>query len=224
MKLPEQVVNVALVISGLCAIASLGLALSRAGSSDDVEPGPNRVTAFADWEAYDVGGHLIGPDDAALTVVEFSDFECPYCASAARGVLRSFRDRYPKNFAVRYREAPGPRHRFAIPAARAAACAGQQGRFTEYHDLLFASQDSLGLIPFERLASRAAVTDLDAFSACLSSEESLEGLNRDTTAARRIGLRGTPTFVVPGSVIVGIPDSAMLEGLLKEALRHTKAS
>jgi protein-disulfide isomerase len=89
-----------------------------------------------------------------------------------------------------------------------------------FHDALFASQDSLGVIPFEEFARRAGVPDLVGFSACAASSDTIPGLGADTLAARALGIRGTPTFLVPGVMLGGVPDSGRLEREIDAALSN----
>jgi Na+/H+ antiporter NhaA len=160
--------------------------------------------------------HVRGPADAELTLVEYLDFECPFCARAtgvAREVRRHFGDR------LRYvpRHLPLTVHPHAELAAMAAESAGLQGRFWEMHDLLFERYDHLEL---EDLAGYAADLGLDTeeFLRHLDDDRLARRVQRDVASADASGVRGTPTFFVNGTRHVGPHDSrSLIEALERSA-------
>lgn len=162
-------------------------------------------------------GYRRGAANPIVTIVEFADFECPFCKSFAEGDLAEFLAKNVDAVRLVYRYWPLPMHRFAYPAARAAECAGGQDTFWPMHDALYESQDSLGLLSFHDLAQRAGVPDLAAFDSCYSTPGRLQVVDRDAVVAEGIGGRGTPTIVINGWRFNGIPPSGTLDSILTVA-------
>jgi Na+/H+ antiporter NhaA len=159
--------------------------------------------------------HITGPPDAPLTLVEYGDFECPFCARAT-GVTHELRERFGPRLRYVFRHLPLPDvHPHAELGARAAVAAGAQGRFWELHDLLFAHQDQLD---YEDLAGYAADLDLDveAFLRDLEDETTAARVRADVASAEASGARGTPTFFVNGRRHVGPHDARTLAEALEE--------
>ncbi len=159
--------------------------------------------------------HIAGPPDAPLTLVEYGDFECPFCARAT-GVTHELRERFGPRLRYVFRHLPLPDvHPHAELGARAAVAAGAQGRFWELHDLLFAHQDQLA---YEDLAGYAADLDLDveAFLRDLDDETTAARVRADVASAEASGARGTPTFFVNGRRHVGPHDARTLAQALEE--------
>ena len=152
----------------------------------------------------------------------FTDFQCPFCKSLAATVRQVLRERVD---AVRVvvRHFPIERiHSGALGAAKAATCAGAVGRFEPMHDLLYASQDSLGIIPWARLAAAAGITDTVDFQLCMGSAVAAEVIQQDTASARQVGVRGTPTVLVNDVVIPWTPTKALLDSLIDSALSRRR--
>jgi protein-disulfide isomerase len=156
-------------------------------------------------------GQRMGPVGAPVQIVEFSDFQCPFCATFSQ-TLRALRAKYPDRVAVLYRHAPlDAIHPHARRAALASECAGEQGRFEPYHDRLFAQQDSIGLKPWTRFAAEAGVPDTAAFNQCVRDERLMPNVTRDADLARETGIDVTPSIVIDGTLIPGALSAAELE-------------
>lgn len=209
--------NAVTAILVICALTVTSLAVRKELLPQSVGPERSRseTRTVPDWRTY-VDGQRIGPADAPVTIVEFSDFECPYCRQTA-DQLRTLRRKYPRDVAVVYRHFPLPYHSKAVTAARASLCASRQGRFEAYHDAIFANQDSLGSIGWARLAEAAAVPDLAAFRSCVDRTDPVPQIERDLKAGKRLGVSATPTFLVNDQLIQGAPPGA-LEQLVERAL------
>lgn len=163
------------------------------------------------WAEIAAAGQRMGPASAPVLIVEFSDFQCPFCATFS-GTLRSLRAKYPDRVAVLYRHAPIDQlHPHARKAALAAECAGEQGRFEPYHDRLFAQQDSIGVKPWARFAADAGVADTAAFDQCVRDGRLMPNVERDADLAQRTGIRLTPSIVIDGTLIPGALSEAELE-------------
>lgn len=220
MRTKEWLINLATVVMCVSALALAGTALSiaRTRSADAAPPGPDAPRAVAGWRALADPARAMGPRGAPVQIVEFSDFQCPYCATAANR-LRALQERYPGRIAVTYRHFPlRDIHPHAAAAALASECAGEQGRFREYHDLLFARQDSIGRTPWEALAAEAGVPDGAGFRRCVDEQRYRARVDEDVRAANRLDVRATPTFVVEGTLYTGLPADAVLDSLLAPAL------
>lgn len=152
---------------------------------------------------------VLGRADAPVTIVEFSDYQCPYCRRFTRSVLPSIKKDYVETGKVRYvfKDFPIERiHPRALGAAVAAHCAGEQGKYWEMHDLLFDNQKKLSP---DAINGHAGTLGLEAaaFEACLASGRYKEGIAADQREGRDAGVRGTPTFIVgrtvPGESVEG---------------------
>lgn len=165
----------------------------------------------------------MGPPAAPVTVVVFSDFQCPFCAVLMKR-LRTLRDRYPREIAVVYRHFPLPVHSYAVAAVRASECAAAQGRFEQFHDALFAAQDSIGVVPWDGFATTAGITDLPAFQACNARTDPIPALARDTLAGKRLDVTATPTFLVNQTRLQGAAPLDTLEAYVRRALQSDRAA
>lgn len=212
----------AVVLAVSCAVITTALSVHRELEARTVARNAgnaHKPVPVSDWQQYTSGGHRIGSQSPALTVVEFIDFECPYCGEFAVRQLRPVLDKYP-SVAFVIRQRPIPYHRFAIPAARAAECADAQGKYAEYYDAVFTHQDSLGLLSFSELAHDAGVGDIAAFDRCNSGSARLPTLDADTAAANRLGIHATPAFIVDGLLLTGLPDSAAFDRMIVDGLHR----
>ncbi|MCH2171668.1 thioredoxin domain-containing protein [Myxococcota bacterium] len=142
-----------------------------------------------------------GPEGASVTIIEFSDFQCPFCQRAIP-VLDAVLARYPDEVRLVYRHLPLPNHSRARPAAEASVCADAQGEFWAYHDLVFENNRQLTDADLLQFAVDLEL-DMDAFNACLVAPETREAVTRDQEAARNAGISGTPAFVIDGRLISG---------------------
>ena len=143
-----------------------------------------------------------GPADAPVTIVEFSDFQCPYC-SRAIDTLKKIEENYAGKIRLVYRDYPLVSiHPNAARAAEAAACANDQGKFWPMHDLLFAHQDKLEAADLKKNAADLGL-DTAAFDQCLDSGRHAEGWRKDTEEAERYGVSSTPAFFINGRLLVG---------------------
>ncbi len=142
-----------------------------------------------------------GPAGARVTVVEFSDFQCPFCSRALPAVQEVERE-YGKDVRVVWKHLPLPFHPNATPAALAAEAARQQGKFWEMHDRLFAAQQNLSDATYAQLAKELGL-DAARFEKARRAPATLARVQEDAAAAAAAGVTGTPTFVVNGEVVLG---------------------
>jgi protein-disulfide isomerase len=158
--------------------------------------------------------HLRGPTSAPVTVVEYGDFECPYCGQA-EPVIRQLLAQFGDELRYVFRHLPLiDVHEHAQLAAEAAEAAGAQGRFWEMHDLLFAHQDALGLDDLDGYAAELGL-DVEHFSRELRSRRHAQRVARDVESADQSGVAGTPTFFINGHRHHGAYDLATLTGMVE---------
>jgi protein-disulfide isomerase len=157
-----------------------------------------------------------GPGNAQVQIIEFSDFECPFCFRVnptVAQVLTTYGDRVR----LVYRHLPLPNHPNARPAAEASACANEQGRFWDYHDRLFANQSKL---TGPELKQHAADLGLDAakFNACVDSRKFQKDVDADLDTAQLLGVSGTPHFFINGRPLSGAQPFENFKAIIDEEL------
>jgi protein-disulfide isomerase len=162
--------------------------------------------------AEDAAFNVLGREDAPVTIIEFTDLQCPFCARFAAQTLPRLRRDYIDTGKLRYssRDLPLPFHSFAMPAAVASRCAGEQGRFWDYREALFAAQGTLGTEPYARLARELGL-DVERLEACRSDDRQAANVRADLELARSHGIASTPTFVI-GRVVDGRFQGEMISG------------
>jgi protein-disulfide isomerase len=140
-----------------------------------------------------------GASDARVAIIEYADFECPYCGQYEHDIYPQISKDYVQTGKVRYffRDLPLPMHPHAIGAARAAKCAGEQGKFWEMHDSLYAKQNT---IRDADMPGRAKELGLDTakFAECFSSDRYNDEIKKKAIEAQKMGISGTPTFFIGG--------------------------
>ncbi|HVM71541.1 MAG TPA: DsbA family protein [Anaerolineales bacterium] len=144
----------------------------------------------------------VGPSNAPITIVEFSDYQCPYCQAWDLQVYQQLMASYPNKIRFVYRDLPLPMHPEAVPAAEAADCAGEQGAYWKYHDALFNQQYGLNRAAYEHYAADLGLNS-KAFAACLDSQRYLSKIQANANDAANVGLNSTPSFVINGRVLIG---------------------
>jgi protein-disulfide isomerase len=177
-----------------------------------------------------VTGPMLGKADAPVTVVEFTDYQCPYCRRFYQTTYPQLKKKYVDTGQVRWivRNLPLGFHADAVPAAMAAHCAGDQGKYWEMRDTLFSNSANLGR---EALDGYGASLGLDAaaFASCLDSGSHKEQIDTDAAEANRVRITGTPTFVigrteddaVNGRRVVGAQSLAVFQSEIDRLLPDT---
>lgn len=160
----------------------------------------------------------IGPASAAITIVEFSDYQCPYCTKWQEEVLPLIQQAYPDQVRLVYRDFPLTSiHPEAFPAAEAANCAGEQGAYWPYHDKLFGEQYGLGAEAYQKYATEVGL-DMQKFNDCTSSKRYQDEINRDLDFATNLGVRSTPTFFINGIALVGAQPFEVFKDVIDKEL------
>ena len=156
-----------------------------------------------------------GASKPLVTIVEFSDFECPYCAQV-QTTLKQLLENYRNDVRLVFKHLPLEGHRNSLPAARAAYCAAEQDRFWEFHDALFASRN-LSPVLFEQIGLELGL-GMEKFRACLNSEQSRNAIVKDVEAARQFRIESTPSFIVNGKLIKGAAGFADFQKIIEREL------
>lgn len=173
------------------------------------------------------GGYFLGSNNAPLTVVEFTDYQCSYCRVFESTTFAEIRKKYVDTGKVRFviRDFPLVNiHPESMRAAEAAHCAGDQGKFWPMHDAIFNDQSNLGWSGLIKLAERLKL-HMGAFRACLASEKYKLDIQRDQEAASTLQINATPSFPIgkmlgqelSGAILVGAPPVSVFETKLREA-------
>jgi protein-disulfide isomerase len=162
-----------------------------------------------------------GPTDAKVTIVEFTDYECSYCARYHQETFRPLIAEYEDRVKYVIRNFPlVPIHPHAAKAAEAAECAREQGRFWEYHGLLFDRQAALDEESLTRYAAELGL-DESGFAACLLSGRNAEVVRADLEDGVSYGVAGTPTFFVNGRKLEGLQPLTAMKRIIDEAERES---
>jgi protein-disulfide isomerase len=166
---------------------------------------------------------MFGGEKAGVTIVEFSDFQCPFCSKGAETVTE-LKKKYGNKIKFYYRMFPLPMHKDARPAAEAALCVNDQGatKFWKYHDLLFKNQDKLTSDNFAKWAKEAGA-DEDKFKSCFASHQFAKNVQADTEYGEKIGVKSTPTFFINGQLINGALPLDQFSEIIDEELADKKS-
>jgi protein-disulfide isomerase len=191
-------------------VAKIGSALERYFQKKQQESAKQQEDqAKADLEEQfknpvkiDIGKSPVkGPANAKVTIIEFSDFQCPYCRRG-RDTMDEMLKAYPNDVKVAFKHFPLGFHKEAEPSARASWAAQQQGKFWEYHDILFNNQDKLGT-DFYLATARELKLDEAKFKADMNSEAAAKQVKEDNEIGAKNGIQGTPGFFVNGVAVKG---------------------
>jgi protein-disulfide isomerase len=198
--------RIALVVTALAVLA---------GCDGTTKQG--NIAPAAQRQVVEVGGApTLGPADAKVVVVEFGDFQCPYCGDEQAVVKRLLAD-YDGRVRYVFKQFPLYFHTYAQQAAEASLAADAQGQFWPFHDLLYANQEHLLRTDLEGYATQLGL-DLVAFGAALDQHTYADAVAADLAQGTALGVPGTPTFFVNGRMAVGAVDYATLAGAVDEEL------
>ena len=159
----------------------------------------------------------MGSEDAAVTLIEFSDYECPFCTRWHTEVFGPLMEKYPGQIRFVYRDFPLPSHPNAVPAAEAANCANEQGAFWEFHDQLFRTTQGLNTNLYIDLATDLGL-NIEQFKQCLEERTYQAEVDADFQYAARLGVSSTPTFFLNGIPIVGAQPFEFFDEVVRREL------
>ena len=213
-----------LALIAVVGVAALGYAYSTSRNKvRTVDPNAKPLAAE---------GHVLGSPTAPLQVLEFGDFECPQCGNFAVVTEPDVRKRLvePGTISIRYFDFPLPMHRNTWPASNAAACAGEQGKFWEMHDQLYANQTEWNGEATSRPKglfvnyAKGLGLDADKFEQCLDAEKYRPQIEANAAEAERRQINSTPTFVIGKRVIPGNIGYDVFKAYVDSALAEAKAA
>ena len=185
-----------------------------------VEETVNRVDFMEDDDPF------LGPEDAPVVIVEFSDFLCQFCGRHFNNTLTPLLENYDGYIRYVYRDFPGVGGQNAIEAALAAECANDQDKFWEYHSLLFENQQLLSTNDMGALNevfvdhANSLELDMDEFNACIEDRTHVADIVQDLGDAQSIGARGTPAFLINGTFISGAQAYEVFAGVINDKLEE----
>jgi protein-disulfide isomerase len=167
------------------------------------------------------GAPIKGAKDALVTIVQYSDYQCPFC-SRVEPTMDKVMEEYKGKVRVAWRDLPLPFHPNAVPAAIAARAAGEQGKFWEMHGKIFANQQNLDRATFEKHAQELGL-NMGKFKAALDAEKGKEAIQADAASGNKIGARGTPAFFINGKFLSGAQPFEMFKSKIDEELKTAEA-
>jgi len=179
------------------------------------EPQPPAISVSLDKD-----DPVLGPEDAALTIVEFSDYQCPACRRNHETV-RELRTIYKDRVKWVFKDFPMPGHKWAKGAALAAHCAADQGEFWRYQDLLFGSEEELTSERLIQLANQLGLR-MELFSRCLQEDKFQNRIDKGIEQGRKFGFNTTPTFVINNRVVAGAPPPDRFRQIIDEELAKAR--
>lgn len=191
------------------------------GRAGKAPPAPGAGAPAGDIYNVPVGNaYQKGPDDALVTIIEFSDFQCPFCQRVLP-TLERIRQTYGEDVRIVFRHQPLPFHKQAPLASEYALAAGDQGKFWEMHDKLFENQKALMPADLERYAKELGL-DLDKIQAFIASGKGKKMIAADQAVANKVGARGTPAFFVNGEKISGAQPYANFEKVIERQKKRAE--
>lgn len=188
---------------------------------DSAAVGAAVAVAYDPTDYYDESDPMIGDPEASVTIVEFSDFQCPYCSRFYSQTYLALKEDYVDTGKVNivFRDFPLGFHSEAEPSAIAAECANEQGKFWEFHDMIFENQGDMSASAYLEWAEELEL-DMDQFESCVESQKYKSEVARDYSDGGRLGVTGTPAFFINGELIVGAQPysvfAAAIESMLVE--------
>ena len=173
---------------------------------------PNKVYNVPAGTSYFKGGK-----DAKVTIIEFSEFQCPFC-SRVNPTMDKIKEKYGNKVKIVFKHNPLPFHKDAPMASQAALAAGEQGKFWEMHDKMFANQKALKRADLDKYAGEIGL-NVDKFKKALDAEAYKAQIAEDQKLAASVGARGTPTFFINGKKLTGAQPYENFEKMIEEALK-----
>ena len=217
------VVQVILLLYIAFQVAGGGVAGVGLEGGAVVDPGYGEAdvpSAPIDMESLMDDDAIKGDPNAPVTIVEWSDFECPFCARFYSDTLSLIDEKYIQTGKVKlvYRDFPLSFHPNAQKSAEAAECAGEQGKYYEMHDLLFERGVAGGVTSYKQFAQQLGLNTAE-FNTCLDSGAMASEVQKDFADGQRAGVQGTPGFIVNGQLISGAQPFPVFEQVIEAALR-----
>ena len=195
--------------------------LDKAAAPPPPKASPGEPDANVRYRAEVKGAPVKGAKDALVTIVQWSDYQCPFCSRVEPTITKVMED-YKGKVRVAWRDLPLPFHPNALPSAIAARAAGEQGKYWEMHDKLFADQQHEDRATFEKYAQELGL-NMAKFKAALDAQKGKEAIEADAAAGGKIGARGTPAFFVNGKFLSGAQPYEVFKAKIDEELKNADA-
>lgn len=222
-----------IVLASVCALSFMGCKM-KTGADQEAAPAAAPVAAAPAAAAAPAVDISVAPSqlnlaalpkkgaaNAKVTIVEFSDFECPFCSRVEPTLAQILKD-YPNDVQIAFINMPLPLHKNAMPAAKASVAAlklGGSDAFWKLHEKFFANQKNLSVDFFKAAAAEAGL-DAAAFEAAMNSDEVTKYINSGVDAAKGAGLGGTPSFLINGVQLVGAQPPAAFKAAIDEQIKR----
>lgn len=212
----------ALFVVGLVWIRDAGIGSqtpSVPGPSPALPP-PSAPVPVVDMKALVDDDPILGDKNAPVTIIEFSDYQCPFCGRFFSQTLPQIKEKYINTGKARlvYRDFPlDSIHQEATPAAIAANCAGEQGKYFEFHDKIFENQAALGTENYKKWAAELEL-DTKKFNECVDTQKYASEVRKDFSDGAAVGVQGTPAFFIDGRLISGAQPYPVFEQAIEQAL------
>lgn len=193
------------------------------GQASDVEDLTSQMENLPRYEVpVDENDPALGPDDAPITIIEFADFQCPFCQRHALETYPRLIEEYGDQIRFVYKDFPlSSIHPEAYPSALAATCADEQGVFWEYHDLLFSGAQELNEATYMSYAEQLSL-DMAEFTACYEEARYAEQVQADYSFGTELGVSSTPTFFVNGIAVVGAQPFELFAEIIEYELENAE--
>jgi protein-disulfide isomerase len=172
-------------------------------------------------EVASAGHPAWGKDNAPVTIVEFGDFQCPFCLRA-ESILKQIRTKYGDKIRLVYMDFPLGMHAHAFDAAEAGRCAGEQNKFWQYHDAVFADQAKLSATDLKATAARVGLNSAQ-FNSCFDHSKYQSEIHKDLNEGMKLGVTGTPTFFINGRELVGAQPEQQFDEVISDEAEHAAA-
>jgi protein-disulfide isomerase len=196
--------------------AAAAPAQAQAPGAQAADPAAN--PAFTRYDIPTDGFPSLGPDDAPITLVEFSDYQCPFCKRWYDETYQQLLAAYPGQIRMVYRQLPlTSLHPDAMSAAIASMCANDQGAFWPFHDKLFSDEYGLGRDAYVKYAADLEF-DTEAFKTCLDSGKFDDTIQKDMDFSLNLGVQSTPTFFINGLAVVGAQPMSVFKQVIDKEL------
>ncbi len=213
----EVLGNIAIVIVACVALGATIVILAPQFMPRKAVTIPTGPIHLVGAQRYTQGGHEFGAIKGAVTIVEFSDFQCPFCARFTDSLHVILARRH--DIRVVFHHFPLSIHPFAETAAEASECAARQGAFVPYHDQLFARRDSIGRKSWVAFGIEAKIVDTAAFRTCVTSGATRHIVNADIALGKLAGVVATPTLIINDTKYNGVPVD--LDSIISRAVTAT---
>jgi len=217
-----QIISFILLVVLVISIVTGGFGIASTGTANGGAPTNNKNNNAGTAGQINLqGAHIEGDPNAPVTIVEWSDFECPFCerfyTQTYGDILKNYVDTGKAK--IVFKEFPlTSLHPDAMPAAIAAECAGNQGKFFEMHNKLFENQQSLGTDNYKKWAAELGL-DTAKFNSCYDNKETQAKIQADQIEGEKLGIRGTPGFIINGQTVSGAQPYAVFQAAIESGLK-----